>query len=98
MIVSCSTSNISLHKLISKEHALVIKEFPDWVELWVNLLYTTECPNKNATFFAKHKTITFCSIVKILFDSKRVCVNLDFHALDSPIVKYSSRCVKDLLS
>ena len=27
-----------LYKLISKEHALVIKEFPDWVELWVNLL------------------------------------------------------------
>ena len=22
-----------LYKLISKEHALVIKEFPDWVEL-----------------------------------------------------------------
>ena len=25
-----------LYKLISKEHALVIKEFLDWVELWVS--------------------------------------------------------------
>ena len=35
--LSCSTPNISdlpafLYKLISKEHALVIKEFPDWAE------------------------------------------------------------------
>ena len=44
IIVSFSKPNISdlpafLYTLISKEHALVIKEFPDWVELWVNLLY-----------------------------------------------------------
>ena len=31
-----------LYKLISKEHAFVIKEFPDWVKLWVNLLQTDE--------------------------------------------------------
>ena len=30
-----------IYKLISKEHALVIKEFPAWVELWVNLLRQT---------------------------------------------------------
>ena len=28
-----------LYTLISEENALVITEFPDWVELWVNLLY-----------------------------------------------------------
>ena len=43
IIVSYSTPNISdlpafLYKLIFKEHALLIKEFPDWVELWVNTL------------------------------------------------------------
>ena len=30
------------------------------------------CPNKNTAFFTEHETIAFCSITKILFDSKRV--------------------------
>ena len=47
----------------------------------------TGCPNKNATFLTKHETIAFCSISKILFDSKRVGINLDFDTLDSPICK-----------
>ena len=47
IIVSCSSPNTSdlpvfLYKSVSKEQALVIKEFPDWVELWVNLLYKQE--------------------------------------------------------
>ena len=48
---------------------------------------TTGCPNKNATCFTKHETIAFCSIVKILFDSERVCINLNFDTLASPISK-----------
>ena len=47
----------------------------------------TRCPNKNATFLTKHETIAFCSIAEILFDSKRVSINLDFETLASHICK-----------
>ena len=42
--------------------------------------------------------LTFCSIAKILFDSKRVCINLDFEALDSQICKifYEIHKFKDI--
>ena len=48
---------------------------------------TSWCPDKNATCFKKHAIIAFCSIVKILFDSERVCINLNFDTLASPISK-----------
>ena len=54
---------------------------------WEAFADYTRCPNKNATFLTKHATIAFCSIAKLLFDSKRVCINLDFEILDSPICK-----------
>ena len=37
--------------------------------------------------FTKHETITFCSIAEILFDSERVCINVNFNTLASPICK-----------
>ena len=46
---------------------------------------TARCPNKNATFFKKHEAIAFCSIANKLFDSERVCINLNFDTLVSPI-------------
>ena len=52
--------------------------------LWNNIP-STGCPNKNAAFLTKHEAIAFCSIAKILFDSERVCINLDFDTLASPI-------------
>ena len=58
----------------------------------------TGCPNKSVTFLTKHETIAFCSIAKIPFDYKRVCINLDFDTLDSPICEIFSeiRRFKDL--
>ena len=48
----------------------------------------TRCPNKNATFFTKHETIAFCSLIaKILLDSERVCINSSFDTLASLICK-----------
>ena len=47
----------------------------------------TGCPNKNVAFFTKHVATTFCSIAKILFDSERVCINLNSDTLASPVCK-----------
>ena len=52
-------------------------------------LFICRCPNKNTTFLTKHKTIACSSIAKILVDSKRVCINLDFDTLGSLICKIS---------
>ena len=44
-------------------------------------------PIKTQQFFTKHETISFCSIAKIFFDSVKVCINLNFDTLASPICK-----------
>ena len=49
----------------------------------------TGCPDKYATSFTKHETMAFLSIAEILFDSKRVCTNLNFDTLASPICEIS---------
>ena len=41
------------------------------LNIQVSVCYT-ECPNKNATFLTKLKTIAFCSDAKIFFDSERI--------------------------
>ena len=35
-------------------------------------------PIKMQPFFTKHETVSLCSIAKILFVSKRVCIHLNF--------------------